>query len=146
MTLLKQLADLIGWTRTIPKKSELHAQFGAFSREISEEEHQALLTQRRIAAKSWSAKSKPERDAIRRAQREKFAQIREDQRCKLGITHYIFHVSVPEKADPRCLGNDNKTFAFDCPPETGNPGEDKCSPVDGVCRCFASQIIPGFNS
>jgi uncharacterized protein with gpF-like domain len=68
------------------------------------------------------------------------------ERClQLGITHYRLRVSIPERADPRCVQNDGETFAYALPPDQGFPGQGLCRPVDGYCRCTASPVISGFD-
>lgn len=98
----------------------------------------------RGAPPTAQSRSKEEQNAIHESKRVKQTKAGEKRRHELGITHYVFRVAVPQMVDPRCLENDGKTFAFDSPPETGNPGDGKCLPIDGICRCLAAPVIPGF--
>ena len=143
--ILKKLGLFLGLRKA--NKNEAPSEdvrLGLTTREVSGEEYEAMLAQRRKAAKEWRSLSEVEHNAAQKSKLEKATKAGKERRQELGITHYVFRAAVPEMVDPRCLENDGKTFAFDSPPETGNPGDGKCDPVDGTCRCFASSIIPGF--
>ena len=143
--ILKKLGLFLGLRNANENEApSTDVRLGLTTREVSSEEHEAMLTQRRKTAKEWRSLSKEEQNAVQESKREKATKAGKERRQELGITHYVFRAAVPQMVDPRCLENDGKTFAFDSPPETGNPGDGKCDPVDGTCRCFASSIIPGF--
>ncbi len=54
-----------------------------------------------------------------------------------GSTHYIWHTQGDGKVRADHAANNGKIFAWDNPPETGNPGEDY------NCRCWAEPYKEG---
>lgn len=53
------------------------------------------------------------------------------RQTNLGITHYIWRTSLDERVRPTHAALEGKRFAWDNPPDVGNPGEDY------QCRCTA---------
>lgn len=62
-------------------------------------------------------------------------QLRQNQN---GISKYVWVTAGDERVRPTHAANEGRTFSWDDPPATGNPGDDY------NCRCIASPVLEGL--
>lgn len=60
-----------------------------------------------------------------------FGQVAEARQTAMGVTHYIWRTANDERVRDEHAAREGERFAWDDPPEGGNPGE------DFQCRCVA---------
>jgi len=66
-------------------------------------------------------------------------QLTQLRQQDVGIEEYIWQTAEDERVRPTHEVNDQKTFRWDDPPDTGHPG------FDYNCRCVAIPVIPDFS-
>lgn len=64
-----------------------------------------------------------------------FGQVAEARQKTMGVTHYTWRTSNDERVREEHAAREGEVFAWDDPPEGGNPGE------DFQCRCFAEPLL-----
>ena len=142
--ILKKLGKFLGLRNAQDQDIRpANIQLGAVTREVSDEEYQNLLAQRRQAAKDWKALSKEEQNAIQAVDRRKKAAANKARMIGMGIEKFQWVYAGGRHECEACKRNDGKVFSVARLPKSGFPGDGRCCP-DGICNCYAHSIIPGF--
>lgn len=64
-----------------------------------------------------------------------FGKVAEERQRQMGVTHYIWRTANDERVREEHAAREGQVFAWDEPPEGGNPGE------DFQCRCSAEPVL-----
>lgn len=143
--MLEKLKKLLGLAPLPPVIDvPLAVQFGPITREVSDEEYEAIKAQRRQEAREWRALPT---EAKRQRAREARLKLIADQKGKLqkiGVKQIEWiHVGGHSNC-LKCAAKGGKLFLLEALPDGLFPGEDECC-LSGDCHCISRAVILGFD-